>query len=98
MQKFRFSKAVTCLMLLFSMLGATPVVFGQMSAPKSKTQDGDAPVTSVEGITEYRLSNGLRVLLFPDQTKQTITVNITYLVGSGYENYGETGMAHLLEH
>ncbi|MCA1593016.1 MAG: insulinase family protein [Acidobacteria bacterium] len=56
-------------------------------------------VTSVEGITEYRLaSNGLKVLLFPDQTKQTVTVNITYLVGSRQENYGETGMAHLLEH
>jgi zinc protease len=55
-------------------------------------------ITSVEGITEYRLANGLRVLLFPDQTKQTITVNVTYLVGSRHENYGETGMAHLLEH
>jgi zinc protease len=55
-------------------------------------------VTSVEGITEYRLPNGLRILLFPDQSKQTITVNITYLVGSRHENYGETGMAHLLEH
>ena len=55
-------------------------------------------VTTVEGITEYRLQNGLRVLLFPDQSKQTITVNITYMVGSKNENYGETGMAHLLEH
>ena len=55
-------------------------------------------VTSVEGITEYRLTNGLRVLLFPDQSKPTTTVTITYLVGSRHENYGETGMAHLLEH
>ena len=55
-------------------------------------------VTEVEGITEYRLPNGLRVLLFPDASKPTITVNITYLVGSRFENYGETGMAHLLEH
>ena len=56
-------------------------------------------VTSVEGITEYRLqNNGLRILLFPDLSKPTITVNITYLVGSRHENYGETGMAHLLEH
>src|SRR5690606_31001633 len=55
-------------------------------------------VTTVEGITEYRLHNGLRVLLFPDPSKQTATVNITYLVGSKHENYGETGMAHLLEH
>lgn len=53
---------------------------------------------SVEGITEYTLANGLRVLLFPDQSKPTVTVNITYLVGSRHEGYGETGMAHLLEH
>jgi zinc protease len=55
-------------------------------------------VTTVEGITEYRLANGLRVLLFPDASKPTITTNITYQVGSRMENYGETGMAHLLEH
>lgn len=53
---------------------------------------------SVEGITEYSLTNGLKVLLFPDQSKPTVTVNITYLVGSRHEGYGETGMAHLLEH
>ncbi len=50
------------------------------------------------GITEYRLENGLRFLLFPDQSKQQITVNVTYMVGSRHEGYGETGMAHLLEH
>ena len=55
-------------------------------------------ITSVEGITEYELPNGLRVLLFPDPSKPKITVNITYLVGSRMEGYGETGMAHLLEH
>jgi zinc protease len=53
---------------------------------------------SVEGITEYTLGNGLRVLLFPDPGKPTATINITYLVGSRHEGYGETGMAHLLEH
>ena len=68
------------------------------AAPDSKPSARPERVTSVEGITEYRLANGLRVLLFPDPTKQTITVNITYLVGSRNENYGETGMAHLLEH
>jgi len=61
-------------------------------------QKGPQKVTEVEGISEYRLSNGLRVLLFPDQSKPTITVNATYLVGSRMEGYGETGMAHLLEH
>ncbi len=55
-------------------------------------------VTGAEGINEYRLPNGLRVLLFADPTKSNITVNITYMVGSRQEDYGETGMAHLLEH
>ncbi|GAC1516446.1 MAG: pitrilysin family protein [Gemmatimonadaceae bacterium] len=62
------------------------------------TAAGVTRVTTVEGITEYRLANGLRVLLSPDASKPTATVNITYLVGSGAEGYGETGMAHLLEH
>src|SRR5215472_6317620 len=78
------------------------------SKPAAKTAPATQPpaaapgkpvkLTSVEGITEYRLSNGLHVLLFPDPTKPTITVNITYRVGSRNENYGETGIAHLLEH
>jgi zinc protease len=55
-------------------------------------------VTTVEGITEYRLDNGLQVLLFPDDSKATVTVNLTIMVGSRHEGYGETGMAHLLEH
>jgi zinc protease len=55
-------------------------------------------VRTVEGITEYRMDNGMQVLLFPDPTQSTVTVNITYLVGSRVEGYGETGMAHLLEH
>src|SRR5208283_1640823 len=59
---------------------------------------GVRKVTSVEGITEYSLTNGLHVLLFPDDSKPKLTVNITYLVGSRFEGYGETGMAHLLEH
>src|SRR3954469_24004727 len=62
------------------------------------TASAQQRVTSVEGITEYRLPNGLRVLLFPDQSKPTVTVNITYLVGSRQEGDGETGMARLLEH
>src|SRR5258706_4973822 len=59
---------------------------------------GVARVTSVEGVTEYRLPNGLKILLIPDPSIDTITVNVTYLVGSRHEGYGETGMAHLLEH
>ncbi|MFZ1375575.1 MAG: pitrilysin family protein [Geothrix sp.] len=68
------------------------------AAPTPAALPAPVKLTTVEGITEYRLANGLRVLLFPDASKPTITTNITYLVGSRHENYGETGMAHLLEH
>ena len=78
---------------------ATPAKAARPATGASKVRvAAPVKVTEVEGITEYRLSNGLRVLLFPDQSKPTITVNVTYLVGSRHENYGETGMAHLLEH
>ena len=53
---------------------------------------------SMAGITEYVYPNGLRVLLLPDSGSSTITVNAVYLVGSRHEGYGESGMAHLLEH
>jgi zinc protease len=55
-------------------------------------------VATVEGISEYQLDNGLRFLLFPDASQSKVTVNLTVLVGSRQEGYGETGMAHLLEH
>ena len=56
------------------------------------------PIRSIEGITQYKLSNGMDVLLFPDESKEVVTVNMTVFVGSRHEGYGEAGMAHLLEH
>src|SRR5580765_5118719 len=60
--------------------------------------NGVQKMTSMGGITEYDYPNGLKVLLFPDAAEPKITVNVSYLVGSRHEGYGETGMAHLLEH
>lgn len=89
-------------MSLCRCLAVLGLVFANLFVPagaqSAATPAGVHRVTSVEGITEYRLDNGLRVLLYPDASKPTTTVNITYLVGSRHENYGETGMAHLLEH
>ena len=66
----------------------------------ARGQDIPAPekVVSIEGITEYRYPNGLRFLSYPDPSSPTVTVNMTVLVGSRHEGYGESGMAHLLEH
>jgi zinc protease len=68
------------------------------SAYTQTLPQGVQKVTAMEGITEYSLPNGMRVLLFPDPSKPKVTVNMTYMVGSRHEGYGETGMAHLLEH
>jgi zinc protease len=88
-----FPLTLICLSLLAPVQGQAQ----NSSAPSSSSAALKA-VASVEGISEFRLPNGLRVLLAPDASKPTTTVNITYLVGSRHENYGETGMAHLLEH
>jgi zinc protease len=79
-------KRLLAAFLLFSFLGA------------ALAQDFPRKVHAIEGVTEYRLANGLRVLTVPDPGADTITVHVTYLVGSRHEGYGEKGMAHLLEH
>ncbi|HSM59210.1 MAG TPA: insulinase family protein, partial [Longimicrobiales bacterium] len=79
-------------------LGLASLVAPATIPSVARAQARPEPVASVEGITEVRLDNGLRVLLFPDPSKPQVTVNVTYFVGSRHEGYGETGMAHLLEH
>jgi zinc protease len=82
--------------LLRNLFVAAAILFA--GAAQSQTPSAPVKGAMVEGITQYTLGNGMRVLLFPDPSKATATVNVTYLVGSRHEGYGETGMAHLLEH
>ncbi|MCP4787132.1 MAG: insulinase family protein [Fuerstiella sp.] len=77
------------LLLLIGTVVSGPVL-SQDAMPKQ--------IRSIEGITEYELDNGLQVLLLPDGSRPTVTVNLTVFVGSRHEGYGEAGMAHLLEH
>jgi len=84
--------------ILFTLAAA--VMLPALLSQAARAAEPAAPkeITSVEGITEYRLENGLKILLFPDPSKPTVTVNLTVFVGSRHEGYGEAGMAHLLEH
>ena len=88
-------KSSSCALAVALSLALMPAAnaAGEVALPKAVVAG-----PCVEGICEYRLANGLRVLLFPDASKPTVTVNMVYGVGSLQENYGETGMAHLLEH
>ena len=85
-------RPVVLALMLVTIVGTLPVVLAQ-SMPAGVQQ-----ITSMGGITQYAFPNGLRVLLYPDAAEPKLTVNVTYLVGSRHEGYGETGMAHLLEH
>src|SRR5258706_3554585 len=80
-----YQRALALLALSFSL-------FAQTLPP------GVQKKASMGGITEYDFPNGLKVLLFPDAASPKVTINVTYMVGSRHEGYGETGMAHLLEH
>ncbi len=81
-------------------IGTTIVLMSILTfnASAQTLPQGVKKMESMGGITEYVFPNGLKVLLYPDPAQPKITINVTYLVGSRHEGYGETGMAHLLEH
>ncbi len=86
--------AYGCSAVSDNLIGSNAVAVSQKSSLSSQL----SYVRTVEGIEEYQLENGLKVLLFSDPSQSKTLVNITYRVGSVHEKYGETGMAHLLEH
>jgi len=75
-----------------------PLIAGLLAGVIGLAANGASAVTlprgvtlgpTAEGITEYRFANGFKLLLLPDNSKPTVTVNMTYRVGSSHENYGE---------
>src|SRR5215211_6649178 len=55
-------------------------------------------VTEADGIREYKLANGMKVLLVENRVAPVATVMVLYRVGSRNEAVGYTGATHLLEH
>ncbi|MCI0681974.1 MAG: insulinase family protein, partial [Gemmataceae bacterium] len=89
------SSVMASLLLLTWLANLAPLAAQEAKA----TQEAKAKkIITIEGITEHQLPNGAKFLLFPDPSASTVTINMTVLVGSRHEGYGETGMAHLLEH
>jgi zinc protease len=79
------------------LLAAASAAIGAQTRPGTTVPKATF-VTTVEGVSEYRLPNGLRVVFVQDSSRPSVTVNAVYFVGSRDEGYGEAGMAHLLEH
>ena len=55
-------------------------------------------VKSEKNIEEYKLDNGFRVILAPNDRENKVYVNTVYLTGSLNDPKGKGGLAHLLEH
>ena len=49
-------------------------------------------------VEEYRLENGLKVILIEDNRSPSVVNSIWYKVGSSDEVQGKTGISHILEH
>lgn len=93
---------VACALAIFTSSAVADDATGEADAKPASSRPSDEQdpkkVTEIEGISQYTLDNGVEVLLFPDPSKEVVTVNMTVFVGSRHEGYGEAGMAHLLEH
>lgn len=59
---------------------------------------GIKPVSEVKHVSEYRMDNGLKVVLAENHTAPVVTLLVLYRVGSRNEGVGYTGATHLLEH
>ena len=80
--------------LLFAFLFlSTPWAFADTGVAKSSV----VPV-SAGGMSAYTLANGFKIILIPFPTASNVRVELLVKTGSKLEGYGETGMAHLLEH
>jgi zinc protease len=90
--------------ILLSLLAAATLASSQLAfaqtAPTTSTPANTTLsfVRELGDVREYRLPNGLQVLLLRDTQRPAMSINITYRVGSRHEGLGEYGAAHLLEH
>ena len=82
-----FVKRFFVLSLLLTFAISTNMVFAQKSEKLPPIK-----------FTEYKLKNGLRVIMHQDKSTPIVAVNVWYHVGSKNEVTGRTGFAHLFEH
>lgn len=68
-------------------------VWAQADAKKSFVSE-----VSAGGISSFTLANGFKIILIPFPSASNVRVELLVKTGSKLEGYGETGMAHLLEH
>jgi zinc protease len=76
------------------------IIMSNLSQVKSEDKQSKKAsfVKEVSGIKEYKLNNGLKILLKPDANTPSFSWQVWYKVGSRNEALNYTGIAHYLEH
>ncbi|HEY5604111.1 MAG TPA: pitrilysin family protein [Gammaproteobacteria bacterium] len=106
MSRCRYWKTVTSFALISALLaacatGPAPQATGATSAAQTDSQATGAPEpgkTSNPRVYEFKLDNGLKILVKQDSRAPIVVSQIWYKAGSSYEQNGSTGVAHVLEH
>ena len=71
---------------------------GSLSVPAQSRPAEPEHVRTLHDIHEYRLANGLQLLLIPDASRPVVTVQLTVRAGAAEDPAGASGAMHLLEH
>lgn len=87
----------------FSVLCAALLAFAAPATavppnPDAGTAIPARPDAQAAGFSSYRLANGFKIILVPFPSAANARIELLVKTGSKLEGYGETGMAHLLEH
>lgn len=81
----------------FVMVLAMILTVGLADAEVEKNTEQQENSTRIP-VHEFRLDNGLRLLVKEDHRAPVVVSQIWYRVGSSYESLGSTGISHVLEH
>lgn len=81
-----------------TVIAAGAALFAAILSPLCARDHSLVQLHELGGIYEYVAPNKMKVILLPDLSTPSLTVAMTYNVGSKEEGRGETGMAHMLEH
>jgi zinc protease len=92
----RFGKAFLSILLCLSLLTAPALAPAAPAGEQAAAKAAPAPIKL--DFKEFKLKNGLRVILAEDHSAPTYSICVTYNAGSRDERPGRTGFAHLFEH
>ncbi len=82
--------------LVYRFLAALMLCLVGLAQGADQRQDAAAPVAT--RVHEFKLDNGLKLLVQEDHRAPVVVSQVWYKVGSSYEHSGTTGLSHALEH